>query len=735
MLSASGEDGTGSGTSSGTEEDRGCPHISFLDLGDASQTDTSGPEPGLAGGAPLRMPVRVRLEHSERTRNPSLDSTQSRSSGTTSTAGGALGNPVREEVRRQRAALQSFRKRVQSVVESMEEVQIKADKEARRQMDGDIERSLRDPLRALSRRWHRRVLQACEDLVPANWAIEDKDTLVKRMRLTKPATVDREGDEESFDEADYWQGPSPEDVFGADRIIATKTLYELLAVYTRRTWSASVPTAFVRRQVDEKSRWGQGAGDESPLGATLVRKTLPVQAVGGPPKKDVAPDDSEGGEASARPPPRMHVRYEGSRNFYDPAFLDGTDIERHIGVLGQCVQSCSGCRPRPSPFPLSALNAEPPSGYSRAPVEDENVRIPSRLEDFLITAHVPIKRPSWDRRKTPLLSTLEVKKPDKKKSEELESEDLCGRDRERGGTLFCPSEEDWDILGNRGVFSRFAGSLDSWSIHQGKGTENLKRRARESNELGSSQDAPTQNAVPFSPVAAGRRYSRGSIESFDEERWGGASLEDARHSDAFEGGLWFDPDAYREYYAGWDGDDYLTGGPCGEGPEGGALRHQEGKGDSWMTRKFREVCGRLVPDVNDICKIPQKLRDSVAAVKRETENCIFDQTDIQVLEYWHLQREAGKPVWVYEGLQWDVPSNFRNQVPMEGRPATVKIEVPPEPEKTGPKKPFEKSILYQSQDKSRDISKSLSSCTMGDRFFSFGVRGVGEGSDVKGLVL
>ncbi|EPR61990.1 hypothetical protein TGGT1_224000 [Toxoplasma gondii GT1] len=740
MPSTSDEDGGGSGTTNGAEEDsRYRQRFSFSTLNDESRASSSQSAASFATAAPLSLSASAPRGLSIRWRS-STDSSNSYSSATNATEERGRSHGESEEVRRQRAAIRSFRQRVASVVQDMEGLQIQADRQAQHQIDADIEQALRGSLRGISRKWHRRVLQACEDLVPAQWAIEDKDSLIKQMRNRKPPALrDAEWDEESVDEAEYWRGPSAEEVFGEDRIIETRTPYELLAVYTRRTWATSVPSAFVRsHKAAEKSRWRWDSCEGFFSGTALVRKTLPTQAVlRSSVERDLAADGSGSGEASAESrASQVSVHPHGAGHGYESAIVDGTEFDSDVRIVGQCAQACLGCRPRPSPFPLAALHAQPPVGYGRAPVEDENVRIPSRLEDFLFMAHVPIKRPPWDSRKTPLLSTLEVKRPKPKQHEgpEVEGENMPGAERQRGGTMFFSGvSEDFDMLPRTGAFESCGNLLARDSVYHRTDMETLRQKEDDSPHVDKSASANEQShkEAPSSPDAASQRYSSDSLDSF-EDGWDDESLQ-AQYRQMAEQGLWIEPDAIGgDYPEGWEEAEYPEGSPYGEDADGEVPSSGAGPGDFWVARKFREVCDRLVPEVQEFCRIPQKLRDSVSAVKHETENCIFDQADVQVLEYWHLQRDAGKPVWVYEGLQWDFP---KKQVPMDVPPAAVKVVVPPEPDKTGPKQYFEKSMLYLPQAKARDFSKAVSSSSLGDWFSYFGPRTGGEGPDIKGLVL
>ncbi|PFH33733.1 hypothetical protein BESB_079490 [Besnoitia besnoiti] len=579
---------------------------------------------------------------------------------------------LRQETRRQAAALRGLRKSAQDIVGDMEKIQLEADVRAKKQLDVDIEHALLASIEKSTRQWHRQAQRLFCHLVPPDWAIDDSDPLVKRMRRKPEKEVYQwDSDVESEAEQEYWRGPSPEDIFGDNLIVKPKTPYKLLGVYTRRMWAASVPAPFIRLHEREKCLQQQADAQAPRLGVS--QQSDDSQRSTG---KDVATCRRVSERATPR---RRRAKLvpsapENAGIRHAHLVTKGPDYEAMVtgATVGHCAYSCSGCEPTPCPFPLAALKSEPPPGYARAPVAEENARIPSVLEDFLYLAHVPIKRPPWDARKSPLLSTQEVKKAASKPENGAEKEDdVSQRARRRGHTIYSTESRAWTY----GLFRdthRFTGlgrTLGSWF---GLPLEDAEENGEGGEDRPVFRDLPTEVDFPFSPFHVSSTFSMSpllDVRQMTRAHEGGPAKTRAEPSASFERA----PVEERPTQGPEEAEERPEG-PTGDADAGEAEKAPEKATTdepSWVSRKVKEVCQRFsVPDVQTICQISQKLKEGVAAAKHETENRIFDQKDVRIFEYWQLQRDRDGPAWVYQGLQWDLPEHYRREVPMQGSPLT-----------------------------------------------------------------
>ncbi|PHJ18370.1 hypothetical protein CSUI_007802 [Cystoisospora suis] len=509
-------------------------------------------------------------------------------------------------------------------------------------------------------------------------------------------------------------------------------------------------------------------------------------------------------------------RTGGWRGIATPV-TSGMQIPEKIGreMIRGCAENCLGMEPEESPFMLSVLQRDPPPGYGRAPIEDPNVRIPSNLEDFLYLSKVPIKRPTWDTRRTPLLSTQAPPAassssassphggrtregslvghddhPGHREGTRLHGGDLLAHSRHRhsSGGLSDSKTESSFHMSSSSSHHLTTNSSSSHHHHDGGGRPAARGTSLEAGGGASASPSPSEAC----PSHSSRRMIETGLESRggDEDGEGGffpfvasrpmqwmKELGLLGRSSIFshgEGGMRHHPD-YEDYEdeGGEKRDEgrttlgpHITGGDeetmttirdathTHSHPSRGTLlggstrtstsllrqslshdfthshtnptseRREKGDGDSCSTRRGS---GSLTPsedgegrrqgeeeqlqqaiswaqktiqDVTNLCKerIVQKVKQHVDIFKRDVNHCVFDQEDIRIFEYWHLKdSDTGKPVWTYEGLQWELPQHLKDELPMEGRAMTPE-EVAAQ-EKARERPPLDPYVLLQLQNK------------------------------------
>lgn len=587
------------------------------------------------------------------------------------------------------------------------------------------------------------------------------DPLVKQMRNSREAAIESGeiADEGGLEPTVYWRGPAPEEVFGSRLLVRPKHPYKLLGVYTRRSWGTILPSSFIReeetakRQLEKEAQSGRrrasqqrpagGGADLLPLeilqgrkaavGASLSpRLSVPLGRPGGSPRKRAisASGHRDGsGRAPFSPRPggggggaRGGAQKQAEKNSSAASeqhqqlrprrarLVRGSDSggrllsPDQIGrqVVRECAEGCLGMEPQSTPFLLSVLQRDPPPGYGRAPVEDPNVRIPSSLEDFLYVAKVPIKRPSWDARRTPLLSTQAPEgsqhreqrqhtvgtrlqglttipghdrslhsnsadhfQPERKPDNPVSLEDSSSN----GVSPSPPSPQPGERPGGNGAdedvegaklgktFFPFGSKPMQWAKELGLLGKHSASGSRK-HSGGGSQEAETPNAGYHhsSTQRGGASLSHGEGEETSMTVASSGSTGDAQVTADAPGALGQPPHPHhlhpsrssigRQSLSGADADNGGKGRPSSEG---GVAHGEEEESFSWAQKKIKAV--------KNLCteSLVQKVRQHVDGLKRDVQNCVFDQEDARVFEYWRLKESDSGPVWTYEGLQWELP--------------------------------------------------------------------------------
>ncbi|CDI74871.1 hypothetical protein, conserved [Eimeria praecox] len=195
----------------------------------------------------------------------------------------------------------------------------------------------------------KRCLNILNSLVGRKWTIDTSDTLAKRMlrpsKWTAKSQVQMEA-EAGQKESQDWFGPSANDVFGDCLVIAERNPYRIVGVFARRYQD--------------------------------TRQRLPYQ------------DDIV---CSTIFPCIQHLEPQARRQLVLKAPIE---IPRPIKAFPDSGATLPANQDRPAGgnyIQSSALES-----YPKATVENNNMRIPTRLAEYLERNCVTVERPSWDRR-------------------------------------------------------------------------------------------------------------------------------------------------------------------------------------------------------------------------------------------------------------------------------------------------------------------------------------------------
>ncbi|CDJ52828.1 hypothetical protein, conserved [Eimeria brunetti] len=352
------------------------------------------------------------------------------------TAEGALGEQFKEAAKRSRTAqfdmkastacrAQAFAyanrnvAAISSEKQAIDETQNSAFDAMEHEVDG-LHRQLHEVKESL----RKRCLNIFNSLVGRKWTIDTSDTLVKRMlrpsKWTGKSQVQLEAQEGQGPKD--WFGPSANDVFGDCLVIADRNPYRIVGVFARRYRDTRQRLPYLNDIVcpmifpciqNLEPQTGRPVALKVPFEPPKPIKAFPDDDVTLPAnetsaagsKRGSSLEDTTDSAVSTRRDRPSYRRESNLRISSVPApsrasWSIGQDSARDrtdACCTARCLRPCSRytCVIPPGNYvQSSALES-----YPKAAVEYNNMRIPTRLADYLERNCVTIERPSWDRRR------------------------------------------------------------------------------------------------------------------------------------------------------------------------------------------------------------------------------------------------------------------------------------------------------------------------------------------------
>ncbi|CDJ39531.1 hypothetical protein, conserved [Eimeria tenella] len=283
--------------------------------------------------------------------------------------------------------------------------------------------NLNHQLRDVKDSLHKHCLTILNSLVGDKWTIDTSDTLAKRMlRPSKWSTASQVQKEahQANEDNQSWFGPSAIDVFGDSLVIEEKNPYRIVGVFARRyqdtrqripylddlVCSGVLPCIqHLEPPVGRPQLLQAPLEPLSPIKAFPDRGSLPPSKLS---RNSADPNDANTGSAEriSRRDVSSHSRGSHFRVASMPA-----PPRAPWGIAKQVMKNRKGaCCVAQCPVPCSryvcvlpAVNytrSSAPASYATVNIENNNMRIPSRLVDYLDKNCVAVERPSWDKSST-----------------------------------------------------------------------------------------------------------------------------------------------------------------------------------------------------------------------------------------------------------------------------------------------------------------------------------------------
>ncbi|KAL8445885.1 hypothetical protein Emag_004964 [Eimeria magna] len=276
---------------------------------------------------------------------------------------------------------------------------------------------------------HRHCASLLNSFVDSNWTIGTTDTLAKRMlRPSKRLSSRRQklvgSQERPASISAEWHGPSALEVFGDNLVIEEKTPYRIVGVFARRYWDTRKPLPYMKELACSRiftclphaeHRAGRPrllqVPIEPPRPIKAFQNNNNTPASSGPTTPSGGSDSGHLDEfTSGDATPRSNASHlrEGScssRISSPPSLPHALWGDTNNVTKAACDEAATALHlPRPSsryacvllPVAKTVRYTEPAS-YPKAPIEINNMRIPSLLSDYLQKNCVTIERPKWDK--------------------------------------------------------------------------------------------------------------------------------------------------------------------------------------------------------------------------------------------------------------------------------------------------------------------------------------------------